>query len=84
LPRVHWVRVMSEERAQSAQNHLRVAHSAAAVNKAIRRLVMRMAEENPTWGYTRILGASAAAGAGRDSLQRDSGVFLALGGPATR
>ena len=23
----------------------------------IRRLVVRMAEENPTWGYTRILGA---------------------------
>ena len=23
----------------------------------IRRLVLRMAEENPTWGYTRILGA---------------------------
>ena len=23
----------------------------------IRRLVVRMAEENPTWGYTRIVGA---------------------------
>ena len=29
----------------------------AGVLQEIRRLVVRMAEENPTWGYTRISGA---------------------------
>lgn len=33
------------------------ASSRRGVLAEIRRLVVRMAEENPTWGYTRILGA---------------------------
>ena len=33
------------------------AGRSSGVLAEIRRLVVRMAEENPTWGYTRILGA---------------------------
>jgi transposase len=33
------------------------ASSRRGVLAEIQRLVVRMAEENPTWGYTRILGA---------------------------
>jgi putative transposase len=38
----------------------------------IRRLVVRMAEENPTWGYTRIQGAPANVGhrVGRSTIAR--------------
>jgi putative transposase len=32
------------------------------VIKEIRQLVVRMAEENPTWGYTRIRGPSRTLG----------------------
>jgi hypothetical protein len=33
------------------------AHKHSGVRAEIRRLVLRMAIENPTWGYTRIQGA---------------------------
>ena len=38
----------------------------------IRRLVLRMAEENPTWGYTRIVGALKNVGhrVSRSSIAR--------------
>jgi putative transposase len=38
----------------------------------IRRLVLRMAEENPTWGYTRIQGALKKVGhrVGRSTIAR--------------
>jgi len=38
----------------------------------IRRLVVRMAEENPTWGYTRIQGALTNVGhrIGRSTIAR--------------
>ena len=38
----------------------------------IRRLVVRMAKENPTWGYTRILGALKNVGhrVGRSTIAR--------------
>jgi hypothetical protein len=37
--------------------YAKTASSRRGVLAEIRRLVVRMAEENPTWGYTRILGA---------------------------
>ena len=42
------------------------------VIKEIRQLVVRMAEENPTWGYTRIRGALKNIGhrVGRSSIAR--------------
>jgi hypothetical protein len=46
----------------------------------MRRLVVRMAEENPTWGYTRIQGARKNVGhrVGRSTIRR----ILESGGPA--
>jgi HTH-like domain len=43
-----------------------------AVLTEIRRLVVRMAEENPTWGYTRIQGALKNVGhrVGRSTIAR--------------
>ena len=42
------------------------------VRAEIRRLVVRMAEDNPTWGYTRILGALKNVGhrVGRSTIAR--------------
>src|SRR5712691_765072 len=42
------------------------------VLQEIRRLVVRMAEENPTWGYTRIRGALKKVGhrVGRSTIAR--------------
>ena len=42
------------------------------VHAEIRRLAVRMAEENPTWGYTRILGALKNVGhrVSRSSIAR--------------
>src|SRR5215467_5852344 len=42
------------------------------VLREIRRLVVRMAEENPTWGYTRIQGAVKNVGhrVGRSTIRR--------------
>jgi putative transposase len=47
------------------------ASSRRGVLAEIRRLVVRMAEENPTWGYTRILGALKNVGhrVGRSSVR---------------
>jgi putative transposase len=47
-------------------------HGRPAVIKEIRRLVVRMAEENPTWGYTRIRGALKNVGhrVGRSTIAR--------------
>jgi putative transposase len=44
----------------------------AGVLQEIRRLVVRMAEENPTWGYTRIRGALKNVGhrVGRSTIAR--------------
>ena len=44
----------------------------AGVLQEIRRLVVRMAEENPTWGYTRIQGALKNLGhcVGRSTIAR--------------
>jgi len=36
-----------------------------AVLGEIRRLVVRMAEENPTWGYTRMVGAQERGPSGQ-------------------
>jgi transposase len=49
----------------------------------IRRLVVRMAEENPTWGYTRIVGALKNVGHGvsRSSIAR---ILKAHGIPPAR
>jgi transposase InsO family protein len=48
------------------------AWSRRGVLAEIRRLVVRMAEENPTWGYTRILGALKNVGhrVGRSTIPR--------------
>ena len=48
----------------------------------IRRLVVRMAEENPSWGYTRILGALKKRGAPRGAI--DDSAHPEGGGPAAR
>jgi len=49
----------------------------------IRRLVVRIAEENPTWGYTRIQGALKNVGhrVGRSSIAR---ILKAGGVPPVR
>jgi putative transposase len=46
--------------------------SSREVRAEIRRLVVRMAEENPTWGYTRIQGALKNVGhrVGRSTIAR--------------
>jgi helix-turn-helix protein len=48
------------------------ARRSSGVFAEIRRLVVRMAEENPTWGYTRILGALKNVGhrASRSTIAR--------------
>jgi putative transposase len=44
----------------------------AGILVEIRRLIVRMAEENPTWGYTRIRGALKNLGhhVGRSTIAR--------------
>jgi hypothetical protein len=42
----------------------RMSSQRGALNE-IRRLVVRMTEDNPTWGYTRIQGAAEERGASR-------------------
>lgn len=51
-----------------------VAASRRGVLTEIRRLTVRMAEENPTWGYTRIQGALKNVGhrVGRSTIARIS------------
>jgi transposase InsO family protein len=51
---------------------LRATLSTTGVLAEIRRLVVRMAEENPTWGYTRIQGALKNVGhrVGRSTIAR--------------
>ena len=50
----------------------RRARGRAGVLRAIQALVVRMAEENPTWGYTRIQGALKVVGhrVGRTTIAR--------------
>jgi putative transposase len=52
--------------------HARGRSSRRGVLAEIRRLVVRMAEENPTWGYTRIRGALKNLGhrVGRSTIAR--------------
>jgi transposase InsO family protein len=52
--------------------YARGQHRRTGVLAEIRRLVVRMAEENPTWGYTRIRGALKNVGhrVGRSTIAR--------------
>ena len=47
-------------------------HTRGGVRAEIQQLVLRMPEENPTWGYTRIQGALRNLGhqAGRSTIAR--------------
>src|SRR5882724_5028923 len=50
-------RVLRRQLIARKWTYAKPASSRRGVLAEIRRLVVRMAEENPTWGYTRILGA---------------------------
>jgi putative transposase len=56
---LRWHRQLIKRKWTYANNRSAARHGFLA---EIRRLVVRMAEENPTWGYTRIQGALTNVG----------------------